>query len=370
MKLFSTFVLPFLLYTSGFAATYYVSPSGDDANSGGSEDRPFRVAQHAVDRMQAGDTLVVLDGVYTGTLKLKSGITIRAKNPRKAVFSGVEPLKARFERHAGNIYKARISGSPKQLFYNDQPMTWARWPNARWSENWIKEKKWARATDGTGPGVLTSDAFKQVEDMDLTGGYCFIRYGKRNSCYSRLIESFDGTTLHWNDENFYTKKYTGSDGPKGTAEEILKMRSEEEILEMRRKDENYEMRLRDENHPNKTEFFLVGSLELLDAPGEWFAEDGILYIYPPDGKAPSESVILYKTADYCINEEEPVSDITIEGIDFLGCSVRLAASGNSNISFENSHFKYIGGELLYVDRVQGTELADKPIYVAGSKIRI
>lgn len=369
MKLFSTFVLPFLLCTSGFAATFYVSPSGNDANLGNSEARPFRVVQHAVDRIKTGDTLVVLDGFYTGTLNLKSGITIRAKNPRRAVFSGLEALETRFERHTGNIYKARISGDPKQLFYNDQPMTWARWPNARWSENWISAKKWARATDGTGPGVLTSEAFEQIEHLDLEGGYCFIRYGKRNSCYSRLIESFDGTILRWNDENFYSKKFTGQDGPKGTAEEIAKMRSEEEILELRKSDENYQPRMKDENHPNKTEFFLAGSLELLDAPGEWFAEDGILYLYPADGKSPNESSILYKIADYCINEEEPVSDIKVEGIDFLGCSVRLGDSGSSNISFENAHFKYINNDLLHIDRVQ-SEKENKPVQIAGSKIRI
>jgi len=338
--------------TAASAATYYVSPAGNDSNSGTSEDRPFRVVQHAVDRMQAGDTLVVLDGVYTGTLKIKSGIAIKAKNPRKAVFSGVEPLEVRFKRHVGNIYKAKISGSPKQLFYNDQPMTWARWPNARWSENWIADKKWAKAADGTGPGILTSDAFKQIENMDLAGGYCFIRYGKGNSCYSRRIESFDGTTLHWNDDNFYSSKYTGEDGRKGSGAKLRSLTKSSEI------------------HPNKSLFFLTGIFELLDAPGEWFADGDTLYLYPPDGKDPNKSVILHKTADYCINEEEPVSDIKVEGIDFLGCSVRLAASGNSNISFENAQFKYIGGELLYVDRVQGTGSADKPVYVAGAGIRI
>lgn len=128
------------------ADTYYVSPAGDDGNSGASESEAFRVVQHAVDQMNSGDTLVVMDGVYAGELKPKSGITLKAKNPRKAVFSGAEPVKARFDRHSGNIYKGKVSGSPKQLFYNDQPMTWARWPNATWAENWIAEKKWAKAT--------------------------------------------------------------------------------------------------------------------------------------------------------------------------------------------------------------------------------
>ena len=76
--------------------------------------------------MMIHPTLVVLDGVYTGTLKLKSGITIQAKNPRRAVFSGLEHLETSFREHSVGIYKAKIEGSLKQLFYDDQPMTWAR----------------------------------------------------------------------------------------------------------------------------------------------------------------------------------------------------------------------------------------------------
>jgi len=147
--MFRAILCQLIVCSTASPATYYVSPVGNDRNSGTSEDRPFRVVQYAIDQMKAGDTLIVLDGFYTGTLRLKSGITIRAKNPRKAVFSGLELLERVFEQHSENIYKTEIDIGPKQLFYNDQPMTWARWPNARWSENWIAEKKWAKATDGT-----------------------------------------------------------------------------------------------------------------------------------------------------------------------------------------------------------------------------
>ena len=95
------------------ADTFYVSPTGDDRNSGTSESQPFGVVQHAIDRMQAGDTLVVLNGVYTGTLQLKSGITIKAKNPRRAVFSGLKQLKTSFTEHAAGIYKAECQRSPQ-----------------------------------------------------------------------------------------------------------------------------------------------------------------------------------------------------------------------------------------------------------------
>jgi hypothetical protein len=46
--------------------TYYVSPAGSDGNAG-TESQPFRTIQHAVDVVNPGDTVIVEDGVYTGT---------------------------------------------------------------------------------------------------------------------------------------------------------------------------------------------------------------------------------------------------------------------------------------------------------------
>jgi hypothetical protein len=45
------------------AGTYYASPQGE--GDGSSQESPFAVAQFW-DRAQAGDTLVLLDGVYKG----------------------------------------------------------------------------------------------------------------------------------------------------------------------------------------------------------------------------------------------------------------------------------------------------------------
>jgi len=230
-------------------------------------------------------------------------------------------------------------------------MTWAQWPNTQWSENWLEDKKWAKATDGTGPGVLTSVAFESIKDLDLVGGYTFIRYGKGNSNYSRRIESFDGKVLHWNDDNFYNRKYTGEDGRRGSIE-ALKTMPKKHFW-----------------HPNKSEFFLAGDLDLLDAPGEWFAEQGILYLKPLDGINPNDAKILTKTSDYCINQQSQLSNVIIQGIDFLGCSVKLDNTRNSNITFSNTHFSYIGEELLFSDRVKGNAI-NKPIELAGSNIVI
>ncbi len=170
-------VFQLILCTSVSAATFYVSPMGNNSNNGTSENTPIQVVQFAIDQMNAGDTLIILDGFYTGTLHLKSGITIQAKHPRKTVFSGAVPLTSSFEKHTDKIYKTRVDQSIKQLFFDNLPMTWAQWPDINWSENWDYSKKWALAAKGTGPGVLTSNDFRTVADLDLVGGSILTRKG-------------------------------------------------------------------------------------------------------------------------------------------------------------------------------------------------
>ena len=48
------------------ALVYYVSPSGNDSNPG-TESQPFATIQRAANIVNPGDTVVVEDGVYTGT---------------------------------------------------------------------------------------------------------------------------------------------------------------------------------------------------------------------------------------------------------------------------------------------------------------
>ncbi|QBY03571.1 right-handed parallel beta-helix repeat-containing protein [Thalassotalea sp. HSM 43] len=347
----SSLIVSSVFITKAYAATYYVSPVGNDKAAGTKIEQPFQHVQYAIKQMKAGDKLIVLDGLYSEKIILKSGISIQAKNPRKAIFSGVETFKGQFESHGNGVYKAPFKQNTKQLFYKNQPMTWAQWPNVTWKDNWREDKKWASATDGTGPGVLTSNEFSEISTLDLAGGYVFLRYGKGNSNYSRLIESFDGRILAWNDDNFYNQKYTGEDGRRGSIEALKKMPEKHAW------------------HPNKSQFFIAGDIDLLDAPSEWFADGDTLYFYPPDGKQPSASQLLVKTEDYCIEESAVLSDVSISGIDFFACSVKLINDDNKNIAFKDSHFTYIGGELLFPDRIKGNEL-NKPIELSGDGLLI
>jgi hypothetical protein len=47
------------------SAVYYISPSGQDANDGRAETRPFKTFARAFSVLPAGGTLVLLDGTYS-----------------------------------------------------------------------------------------------------------------------------------------------------------------------------------------------------------------------------------------------------------------------------------------------------------------
>ena len=62
------FLIIFLAAPLG-AATYYVSPSGSDANSG-TLGQPFQTLQAAVTHLSPGDTLLIRQGTYYGPLQV------------------------------------------------------------------------------------------------------------------------------------------------------------------------------------------------------------------------------------------------------------------------------------------------------------
>jgi hypothetical protein len=64
--LLNQILLTFLLANVATAATFYISPSGSDSNSG-SVSSPWKTFRQSFGSMSGGDTLVLLDGTYTTT---------------------------------------------------------------------------------------------------------------------------------------------------------------------------------------------------------------------------------------------------------------------------------------------------------------
>jgi hypothetical protein len=94
---FFVLILVFIIGRAASAATYYVSPMGND-NNDGSMNTPFQTIQKAANVVNPGDTVIVGNGTYTGGSTLvtinRSGssgspITFKSENKWGAVLDGV-----------------------------------------------------------------------------------------------------------------------------------------------------------------------------------------------------------------------------------------------------------------------------------------
>lgn len=84
-----------LLSAPIYSSSYYIAPDqSSDENSGTSEQAPWASFEHALSKMQAGDTLYLMDGVYHQTLDIslsgthEAPVTIKALNDGKALIDG------------------------------------------------------------------------------------------------------------------------------------------------------------------------------------------------------------------------------------------------------------------------------------------
>ncbi len=94
MNRFRTFLRAEQLEDRAVPATFYVAPTGSDANAGISAAAPWLTLQHAAGKVAAGDTVIVAAGNYTGfhlttdgtaaariTFSAQPGVNITTRNP-------------------------------------------------------------------------------------------------------------------------------------------------------------------------------------------------------------------------------------------------------------------------------------------------
>jgi hypothetical protein len=80
--------------TDAPACSHYISPNGSDANPGTSPSQPWVTFNHAIDKLQPGDTLCIMDGTYYQSLDIDiSGsqgnpITFAALNDGEVIIDG------------------------------------------------------------------------------------------------------------------------------------------------------------------------------------------------------------------------------------------------------------------------------------------
>ena len=288
------------LILTGFSLTgaeYHVSV---DAGTGGngSAARPFQTIQAAAARMTPGDICIVHPGLYRETVTPKhSGldgkpIVFLASPKGSATIAGTEPVRG-WAKYSGAIYKATMAwslGKNNQVFVDGAAMREARWPNDKDGDPMTPD---GMSIDGGGvDNILCSQFPADWKSGELTGAVVWALADKMWTSWTATIDAYDPQS----------GKISFSSPSLSTGWVI------------------------DNHNPGskKGQFYLVGALKLLDAPGEWFYDEKekTLYLWAPGGEDPNSLRVEAKARQlgFALTDR---SWITVDGINLNACAIDM-----------------------------------------------
>jgi len=291
-------------------ATVHVSPVGDDDNDG-SVSSPYRTIQAASERLHPGDVCIVHGGVYRETVRPKrSGVNgkpirFEAAPGTRPVLDGTEPVVGPWSVFKGAIHRTRIERDFIQLFVDGRMMVEARWPNRTFPDQLWDRDRWARAGKGSRHGRMVDPMLAET-GIDWTGAIAVLNVAHQFYTWTRPV----------------LRHAAGSDA-------FDYARDLKGITHYDDKTKPWE----------DDRYYLVGKLEALDQPGEWFLDraEKTLYLWLPDGGAPLARAISVKARDYGV-EVDGKNFIEFHGFDFFGCAFLFKQSSHGVVDNCRLHY--------------------------------
>jgi len=289
------------------AAAVYVAPDGNDSHAG-TRERPFRTIQKALDGVRAGDTVIIREGTYRETARLKASgtetapIRLMAMPGEEVVLSGADPLDLTWEKAKGAIYRARTDKRFHQLFLDGRLMVEARWPDQRFPDQVWEKAVWADAGKGSRYGLMVDAALAKT-GIDFTGCVATLNVGSFRT-YRRLVRNHAAGR-----DRFEYRKEMGVHVPP------------------KRRWAGFDR------------YWLLGPLAALDAPGEWHLDrdTGVLHLWTPAGTSPADARVTVKQRDYAI-EAEKADYVVLAGFHFLAATFRLQECNHCTV--RDCHLRY------------------------------
>jgi hypothetical protein len=233
-----------------------------------------------------GSTVLLDCGIqYRGTLNLesKTNVTVKVNGTcGKAEINPAVEIK-NWTPYSGNIYVADVAFETRQVIVNGRPLDLAHYPNRDAAGNMFRT-----ITNNSGSTGLTASNLN-IGGNSLVGAGIKIR----NSQY--LIE--ESKVANYDPASNSITLSAPADLPIGWG------------------------------------FYLDGKLWMLDQPGEWAQENGKLYVWMPDGKAPT-SVDATPASTMGINAYHSTG-VSLDGITVMNGEVGIDASSTIGFSFRN-----------------------------------
>ncbi|TYA78364.1 right-handed parallel beta-helix repeat-containing protein [Seonamhaeicola marinus] len=334
--------LLFLATLSMTAKEYHVDCSNPSLGNG-SINNPFKTIAQAVKVMKKGDICYIHEGIYRETIITeRSGtsnkpITFTRYKNDKVIISATESVSG-WVPYKGNVYKTSGVNMPlgyaNNVYLNDEKMQIARWPNDTDNNEYSLDAKYIDMTKGTWSMSYISN--NEIPKLDWTGG--IIHYlGAHSGC------SWERTITDYNrDENRIYFETLPDKWPFGKTHSPKRF-----------------------ENGHRGIFYLMNTLEALDAPREWFynTDKKELYFYAPNGKKPTKNTVEVAVRSHTLKIDSDF--IHVKGLNFFGGMI--AISGNNN-QFSNCMVKH-GAERL-ITNLNGAAVNDAAIRVEGQYNRI
>ncbi len=355
-----------MLGAEALAADFYVAPDGNDAWSGklaspnkDKSDGPLATLERARDVIRklkkAGglggvDARVLLTG---GTYALgtplelatedsgteEARIVYRAMPGQRVVLSGgkrvtgfapvkdAAVLKRLPEAARGKVVRADLRalgvtdyGSPKggglELFYNDKPMTLARWPN---------------------------EGFVRIAEE--AGGKKFDVRGRKGDKIGKWIYEGDRPKRWADEKDVWVHGYWFWDWS-DQRHQVKRIDTEKRLIEVEPPYHHYGYR-------KGQWYYAYNLLAEIDTPGEWYLDrdSGVLYFWPPSPIATGKAVVTVLPSLVAMKD---VSHVTLRGVTLeasRGTAVRI--SGGSDDRVVGCTIRNTGGGAVSISGGQG-----------------
>jgi len=353
-------------WSSGEEVTLFVSPKGSDAHPG-TKTQPFKTLEAARDVMRKADR------AEKGVVWLRAGVYERDKpfrltsedsgSPSKPVVYRAWPgeevrivggkridgwkrvtdeaiLKRLVSKALSNVFwvdlKAtglmdygQVKGGGLELFFNDKPMTLARWPN----EGFVK------ITGLVEPGTVNVRGTKGSK----TGKFMYEgdrpkRWAAENDLWVHGYWFWD-----WSDQR----------------QEVESIDTEKRIISIEPPYHNYGYRV-------GQWFCGMNILAELDAPGEWYLDrqTGILYFWPPTPIEAGRAVV--SMLDTLVDLSN-VSNVSLEGVIFEACrDTAVVLSNCAEMKIAGCVLRNIGGSAVRIGGGKNCRVIACDIYGTGS----
>ena len=173
-------LLPLFYFLSPDPAKGYIvdSVNGNDNNDGETVNDPFKTITRCIQAlMNPGDECQIRTGFYHEVVTIDglhgtkaAPIKIVGYQDERPVWDGtvtIQPNKWNFDPDTG-VCSAEIDDDIFALFYKNDLLTSARWPNSRWSDRtWFDNQYWRPCPDSE-RGTIVDDALAE-SNLNYTG---------------------------------------------------------------------------------------------------------------------------------------------------------------------------------------------------------